>query len=370
MFSNFVAAISTATQSEISPSSTPRSSIDFPSNPDGSPRRSIGLSATSQLAESAISSLRKSIASQRVSSNSHPQPTQSPSRELDLVTHSTGRRKLSLEDRLRASLAKEAAENKSVDPPLPPLCEEIDPTRIPLPLSPPPEPAASVLPAPSIPEQLLTPVQAEERVETAAVEQPVLKPAEDLPRPRLSDPITPSKPTFSEDQAIHPPSTPPTPPARSPNPPATPNSWHKEQKHAYYSTVSSPLEPVHPEHDPLESSTRLNGAQNRLDGLSATTRAESDGPLIPDIPTAFNRLQAERNAADTILREFTPLESMSDAQGLRDHLQNTKLKLDVCSIYIAQYIFILKLLFLGVGGRNQAPQCSNPAKRRTGGRDP
>src|SRR5258706_2119237 len=280
MFSNFVAAISTATQSENTASSTPRSSMDGASNPAGSPRRSIALSATSQLAESAISSLRKSIASQRASSNIHPLSPQSPSRELEPVMYSTGRRKLSLEDRLRASLAKEAAENKSVETLLPPLCEEVDPTRIQLPPSPPPEPAASVLPPPNLPEQLLTPVQAEKRVGATAVEEPVLKPVEDLPRPRLSDPITPSKPTFSEEQVLHLPSTPPTPPARSPNPPATPSSWHKEQKHAHYNTVSSPLEPVHPEQDPLESSTRLNAVQSRLDGLSSATRAESDGPLI------------------------------------------------------------------------------------------
>ena len=283
MFSNFVAAISTATQSENTASSTPRSSTDSASNPDGSPRRSIALSATSQLAESAISSLRKSIASQRVSSNIHPPRTHSPSRELEPVMSSTGRRKLSLEDRLRASLAKEAAENKPVETLLPPLCEEVDPTRIQLPPSPPPEPAASVLPPPIILEQRLTSVQAEEGVGTTAVEQPVLKPVEDLPRPRLSDPTTPSKPTFSEEQVLHlpsTPSTPSTPPARSPNPPATPSSWHKEQKHAHYNAVSSPLEPVHPEQDPLESSMRLNAVQSRLDGLSSATRADIDGLLI------------------------------------------------------------------------------------------
>ena len=263
MFSNFVAAISTAAQSEKVPSSTPRSSMDIASNPDGSPRRSIALSATSHLAESAISSLRKSMATQRASSNIHPPPTQSPSRELE--PYSTGRRKLSLEDRLRASLAKEAAENKSVEPPLHPLCEEVDPTRIPLPPSPPPEPPEPV-PAPlTIPGQTPTLVQVEETVETEE-EEPLPKPVEDLPRARLSDPITPSNPTFSEERALH---SPLTPPARSPNlptTPVTPSSWHKEQRHAHYNTISSPFEPVHPEQDPLESSTRLNAIQNRFDG--------------------------------------------------------------------------------------------------------
>jgi len=278
MFSNFVAAISTAAQSENGPSSTPRSSMDVASNPDGSPRRSITLSAPSQLAESALFSLRKSMASQRASSNIQLQRTQSPSRELEPVMNSTGRRKLSLEDRLRASLAKEAAENKPVEPLLPPLREEADPTRIPLPPSPPPEP----VPAPSTrPEQPLMPVQVEETVDTGMEEEPVPKPVEDLPRARLSDPITPSKPTFSEDRALHPPHTPTTPPPRSPNPPttpATPSNWHKEQRHAHHNTIASPFEPVHPEQDPLESSTRLHAIQSRFDGMS--TAHLSDGPLI------------------------------------------------------------------------------------------
>jgi len=281
MFSNFVAAISTATQSENGSPRTPRSSIDVASNPDGSPRRSVALTATSQLAESALSSLRKSMVAQRPSSNVHPPLTQTPSRELEPVMHSTGRRKLSLEDRLRASLAKEAAENKPIESPLPPLREEVDPTRIPLPPSPPPEPAEPV-PAPSTePGQPLTLVHAKGVVETEAEEEPVPKPVEDLPRARLSDPITPSKPTFSEERALHSPPSSPIPPARSPNPPATPatpSSWH--QKHAHHNFISSPFEPVHPEQDPLESLTRLHAVQSRPDGMFAAVHAESDGPLI------------------------------------------------------------------------------------------
>jgi hypothetical protein len=264
MFSQFVAAISTATQSE---NGSPRSSMDSPFNPDGSPRRPVTLSATSQLAESALSSLRKSMASQRTPSNAHTPPPQSPSRELEPVMYSTGRRKISLEDRLRASLAKEAAENKPVESPLPPLREEVDPARIPLPPSPPPEPAEPAPPALIDPGQYITLVQTEEMMESGAEEKPLPKPVEDLPRARLSDPVPPSKPAFSEERTLHSPSRPPTP-ARSPNPPATPTSPSNWQKHAHHNSISSPFEPVHPEQDPLESSTRLYGVQGRFDGMA------------------------------------------------------------------------------------------------------
>lgn len=276
MFSNFVAAISTAAQSENGSSSTPRSSMDLTSNPDSSPRRPTTLPAPSQLAESGLFGLRKSITSQRASSNIHPPRTQSPSRELEPVMNSTGRRKLSLEERLRASLAKEAAENKSVEPPLPPLREEADPTRIPLPPSPPPEPPEPVLAPSTGLAQLITPVRAEEMVGTRMEAASVQKPVEDLPRARLSGPITPSKPTFSEEQALHFPHTTHTQLPRSSNAPATPTTlsdWDKEQKHARNNSIASPFEPVSPEQDPLESSTRLHAIQSRFEGMSTTHTA-------------------------------------------------------------------------------------------------
>ncbi|THH30073.1 hypothetical protein EUX98_g4104 [Antrodiella citrinella] len=45
-----------------------------------------------------------------------------------------------------------------------------------------------------------------------------------------------------------------------------------------------------------------------------------------DVSTSFKRLQAEKAAADLVLREFTPLESMQDTEALNDYLQNMNLK--------------------------------------------
>ncbi|KZT30459.1 hypothetical protein NEOLEDRAFT_1173883 [Neolentinus lepideus HHB14362 ss-1] len=43
-----------------------------------------------------------------------------------------------------------------------------------------------------------------------------------------------------------------------------------------------------------------------------------------DVSTSFKRLQTEKLAADRVLKEFTPLESLKDAEDLRDFLQNNK----------------------------------------------
>ena len=44
---------------------------------------------------------------------------------------------------------------------------------------------------------------------------------------------------------------------------------------------------------------------------------------------SFKRLQAEKSAADAILRELTPVEGITDARALRDYLQNLSLKIEV-----------------------------------------
>jgi glutaredoxin 2 len=44
---------------------------------------------------------------------------------------------------------------------------------------------------------------------------------------------------------------------------------------------------------------------------------------------SFKRLQAEKYAADAILRELTPVEGITDAGALRDYLQNLSLKIEV-----------------------------------------
>ncbi|KAJ7070960.1 hypothetical protein C8F01DRAFT_1108511 [Mycena amicta] len=48
-----------------------------------------------------------------------------------------------------------------------------------------------------------------------------------------------------------------------------------------------------------------------------------------DVSTSFKRLQTEKSAADSILRELTPIETISDSQALRDYVQNVVLKTEM-----------------------------------------
>lgn len=54
---------------------------------------------------------------------------------------------------------------------------------------------------------------------------------------------------------------------------------------------------------------------------------EADG--VVDVSTSFKRLQAEKLAADKILQELTPLQSVQEVESLRDYLQNMTLKTEV-----------------------------------------
>ena len=48
-----------------------------------------------------------------------------------------------------------------------------------------------------------------------------------------------------------------------------------------------------------------------------------------DVSTSFKRLQAEKVAADRVLAELTSVESIKEADALRDFLQNMNLKVEV-----------------------------------------
>lgn len=52
-----------------------------------------------------------------------------------------------------------------------------------------------------------------------------------------------------------------------------------------------------------------------------------DGLL--DVSTSFKKLQAEKLAADLVLREMTPLENIQDSAALRDYLKGFSSKTEV-----------------------------------------
>jgi hypothetical protein len=53
---------------------------------------------------------------------------------------------------------------------------------------------------------------------------------------------------------------------------------------------------------------------------------------VLDVSSSFKKLQAEKLAADAVLRELSPLQTMQDVGALRDYLQNYGLKTEVRSI--------------------------------------
>jgi hypothetical protein len=68
--------------------------------------------------------------------------------------------------------------------------------------------------------------------------------------------------------------------------------------------------------------------------------------LVSDVSTSFKKLQAEKLAADAVLREVSPLESIQDVDALRDYLQNLALKTEVRSIYEGHLNIITNVRFL------------------------
>lgn len=279
MFSLFGDALNARPSTANAAQETPRQSLDH--SQDGSPLRSIALSATSSLAESALSNLRKTISAQRGSPAAplHASAGSSPTRELEPVTYSASpsrRTKLSLEERLKASLAKEqlekdkksaqARQNGHPSEPLPK--KETDPLLIPLPPSPPPGRDESYVP------ETVDLTSEPDRGEES--ESPLPPKAEDLPMTRLSEPPHSAR---HERSFSHPTNTlqelsaPRTPPAV----PASPNYTEREAPAPPTNLVSltaslvlaSPFEPV-PQDDPLNASSvsaaKLQKVQSRFDG--------------------------------------------------------------------------------------------------------
>lgn len=48
-----------------------------------------------------------------------------------------------------------------------------------------------------------------------------------------------------------------------------------------------------------------------------------------DVSTSFKRLQAEKVAADTVLKELTPIDTIRDSSGLQDYLKNLNVKQEI-----------------------------------------
>ncbi|KAJ7597112.1 hypothetical protein C8J56DRAFT_1011641 [Mycena floridula] len=82
-------------------------------------------------------------------------------------------------------------------------------------------------------------------------------------------------------------------------------------------TVSPPVEEIPPTSPEI---TDIDALQSRLKLVEQR---------FTDVSTSFKRLQAEKRAADTVLRELTPLETFKDSDALRDYIRNIKQKAEI-----------------------------------------
>ncbi|KAF7320403.1 Mediator of RNA polymerase II transcription subunit 5 [Mycena kentingensis (nom. inval.)] len=221
-----------------------------------------GSQSTGQLAESAMSNLRKSLSQQRPGSPvKSPQHPKSP----------PPRAKSTLEDRLRArfvvgesSTETTPAASSRVSPappePISTSAHPLSPSSVPLPESP-----------------IASPIQLFEPPESFAVDE-----AKEVVPPEASElaPVPPRE----EDEIVLPPAD-------------------------------------------ASQSTDVETLQERLRLVEQR---------FSDVSTSFKRLRAEKAAADAVLRQLTPIETISDAQALRDYVHNALLKAEISTGEIAR----------------------------------
>ncbi|KAJ7783868.1 hypothetical protein DFH07DRAFT_908919 [Mycena maculata] len=93
---------------------------------------------------------------------------------------------------------------------------------------------------------------------------------------------------------------------------------------------SEPIAPASPKPQPPEENSRVTDVDALQERLKLVEQRFSD------VSTSFKRLQAEKAAADVVLRELTPLETISDSQALRDFVQNVILKSEISLEEIAR----------------------------------
>ncbi|KAF8203594.1 peroxisomal membrane anchor protein conserved region-domain-containing protein [Pholiota molesta] len=234
--------------------------------------RSTSPLSSSELAESALSSLRKSLASQRSSSPLQSVKTPgSPS-----PPENTRPRKSNLEERLRR--ATFAIGDASGSP---------------------------------------TPTQSSR----VASPSPMSSDRKPMP-PKNSPPISDSNSAHQEPSPIN------------------EKALAKEKMSTTDEESPSKLETAPVENAAVEESVNDEGhaqesvvcppiVDNSAELESLQTRLKQVEQRFSDVSKSFKRLQAEKLAADAVLREATPLESIKDADGLRELFKNLKAKDDV-----------------------------------------
>ncbi|KAG7450442.1 uncharacterized protein BT62DRAFT_512469 [Guyanagaster necrorhizus] len=265
--------------------------------------RSTSPLSSSQLAESALSNLRKSFAPPRSAS-----PSTSPRSPTSNVARDH-LPKSSLEERLRASFTigdvsngptPDVSARASPAPQAPAMEHPLSPSSTPLPDSPPLPPVLEETPTePEVPFQPLIPPL------TLIENEP---PKRERPAERDSD---------ASPNTVHIPEEPiPQVPL-----PAEPDTKSIPDPAAGDSVTNKP---VAEESGPVTEEPFASGEDVDVDALQ--DRLKLVEQRFADVSTSLKRLQAEKFAVDAVLRELTPLETLKESDALRDYLQNVSVK--------------------------------------------
>ncbi|KAL0072039.1 hypothetical protein AAF712_000962 [Marasmius tenuissimus] len=314
-----------------------------------------GDASSGQSAENSLTNLRKSLASQRSGS---PTPKSS-----------TSTKKFTLEERLRGAVSKtnHDSSGRASPSPSPSVSSSVvkehplSPTSAPLPESRPTSPPTAEAQAPLLAELLskdsenISSSVTEESPKPVETQDVPIPPnpteTEPIPDPPLDTTVKEAPAVVTDDSTIQ--SLPEQETStsnsseagqnevdtgESTNEPTTTVEDDRESTDKPTTTVEDektpaeepPLSPTAPadveavhERQPSPSSTTSPTVEELQERLQLVERR------FNDVSTSFKRLQAEKLAADAVIREFTPLETFQDNGALREYFQNMKLKAEI-----------------------------------------
>lgn len=245
-------------------------------------------------------------------------PPSSPPPSSTPPPQSRSARKLNLEERLRASFSIGELSNQTS-----------------------PDPSTRGSPAP---QQQQQPERVSSPASTPLPDSPALSPTIHNPQPMhleldplhvlspspshpLAEQITPPAETPQEHQES--PQQQQAPPEETPEPPQPPSEEAPpadKEAPAEQPASDLPAEPPSPEKSENEE---LEEATQPSDVDALQERLKLVEQRFADVSSSFKRIQAEKVAADAILRDITPLESISDSDALRAYIKNLAFKAEV-----------------------------------------
>ncbi|KIY47014.1 hypothetical protein FISHEDRAFT_46168 [Fistulina hepatica ATCC 64428] len=119
-----------------------------------------------------------------------------------------------------------------------------------------------------------------------------------------------------------------------------------------------------PELDTSVPSTSESSSSHNVDAMQERLKLVEQ--RFAEVSASFKRLRAEKTAVDVILQDLTPIDTLSDSEGLRDYLKNLTLKNEVSSQFAWKHFMLINIP-PDVSARSEAPhhqakQCVHNSK--------